>query len=226
VRPLEGILARSEIDRLIDVVKQNGGSVSYKGNPDGSQSPYELNITYVDALLDPKSKVDLWHIPRFLASQSIQYSLPGVPASYIHSVLGSRNWKMGLRQTQRARTINREKLQVAEVLSQLKDPETFRSRIFYNYINMIKTRKRQPAFHPNADFEILNIDPKAFVIARYAKDQTLYAVTNISSKQMVVSLSGAKAPFWMKDLITGVNFRTDALELTPYQFLWLSTTDR
>jgi sucrose phosphorylase len=226
VRPLEGILARPEIDRLIDIVEQNGGSVSYKKNPDGSQSPYELNITYVDALLNPKRKVDLWHIPKFLAAQSIQYALPGVPATYIHSVLGSRNWKMGLRQTQRARTINREKLQVAEVLSQLKDPETFRSRIFYNYISMIKTRKRQPAFHPNADFEILNIDPKAFVIARYAKDQIIYAVTNISSRQMVVSLSGAKAPLLMKDLITGVNFRTDALKLTPYQFLWLSTTDR
>ena len=226
VRPLEGILARSEIDRLIDIVKENGGRVSYKRNPDGSQSPYELNITYVDALLNPESKIDLWHIPKFLASQAIQFVLPGVPASYIHSVLGSQNWKTGLRQTQRARTINREKLQVNEVLSQLKDPETFRSRIFYNYIKMIKTRKRQSAFHPNSDFEILEIDPKVFVIARYAKDQIIYAVTNISSKRIVVSLSGAKAPLWMKDLITGVSFRTDALKLNPYQFLWLSTMDR
>lgn len=226
VRPLEGILPRSEIDRLIDIVKENGGRVSYKRNPDGSQSPYELNITYVDALLNPESKIDLWHIPKFLASQAIQFVLPGVPASYIHSVLGSRNWKMGLRQTQRARTINREKLQVNELLSQLKDPETFRSRIFYSYIKMIKTRKRQSAFHPNADFEILEIDPKAFVIARYAKDQIIYAVTNISSKRIVVSLSGAKAPLWMKDLITGISFRTDALKLNPYQFLWLSTVDR
>jgi sucrose phosphorylase len=112
------------------------------------------------------------------------------------------------------------------VLSQLKDPETFRSRIFYNYIKMIKTRKRQSAFHPNSDFEILEIDPKVFVIARYAKDQIIYAVTNISSKRMVVSLSGASAPLWMKDLITGVSFRTDALKLNPYQFLWLSTMDR
>ena len=226
VRPLEGILARSEIDRLIDIVKENGGNVSYKKNPDGSQSPYELNITYVDALLNPESKIDLWHIPKFLASQAIQFVLPGVPASYIHSVLGSQNWKTGLRQTQRARTINREKLQVNEVLSQLKDPETFRSRIFYNYIKMIKTRKRQSAFHPNSDFEILEIDPKVFVIARYAKDQIIYAVTNISSKRMVVSLSGASAPLWMKDLITGISFRTDALKLNPYQFLWLSTVDR
>jgi len=226
VRPLEGILPRSEIDSLIDIVTENGGSVSYKRNPDGSQSPYELNITYVDALLNAESKTDLWHIPKFLASQAIQFVLPGVPASYIHSVLGSRNWEMGLRQTQRARTINREKLQVDEVLSQLKDPETFRSMIFYNYIKMIKTRKRQSAFHPNADFEILEIDPKAFIIARYAKDQIIYAVTNISSKRIVISLSGTGAPLWMKDLITRVNFCTDILKLNPYQFLWLSTMDR
>ncbi|MBW2492701.1 MAG: sugar phosphorylase [Deltaproteobacteria bacterium] len=225
VRPLEGILDRSEIDRLIDIVKQNGGRVSYKKNTDGSQSPYELNITYVDALLNPESKTDFWHIPKFLASQAIQYALPGVPASYIHSVLGSRNWNMGLRQTQRARTINREKLQVNEVLSQLKDPGTFRSRIFYNYIKMIKIRKRQSAFHPNADFEILEIDPKTFVISRHAQDQTIYAVTNISSKRIVISLSDKGAPLWMKDLITGVNFRTDAMELNPYQFLWLSTME-
>jgi len=91
---------------------------------------------------------------------------------------------------------------------------------------MIKIRTMQSAFHPNADFEILKIDPKVFAIARSAKDQLIYAVTNISSKQIVVSLSGAKAPLWMKDLITGIRFRTDALKLNPYQFLWLSTMDR
>jgi len=108
-------------------------------------------------------------------------------------------------------------------LSQLNDPETFRSRIFYPYIKMIKIRRRQPVFHPKADFEVLEIDPKAFVIARYAKDQMIYAVTNISSHRIVVSLSDAKPPSWMKDLITGEHFRSDALRLNPYQFVWLDT---
>jgi len=224
VRPLEGILSKSEVERLVDIVKKNGGGVSYKRNPDGSNSPYELNVTYVDALRDPENKQDIWHIPRFLASQAIQFALPGVPASYIHSVLGSRNWSMGVRRTKNARTINREKLQVDEVLSQLKDPETFRSRIFYNYIKMIKVRKKQSAFHPKADFEILEINPKAFVIARYAKDQIIYAITNISSNRIVLSLSGAAAHSWMNDLITGEDFPTNELGLNPYQFVWLSTT--
>jgi glycosidase len=223
VRPLEGILAQAEIDNLIDVVKENGGRVSYKRNPDGSDSPYELNITYVDALLTPGVTKKSWHAQKFMASQSIQYALPGVPASYIHSVLGSGNWEVGVRQTQSARTINREKLQVDDVLSQLKDPETFRSQIFNRYIKMIKTRRKQPAFHPNADFEILGIDPQVFVIARYAENQKLYAVTNISSKRVTASLSSAGAPGRMRDVMTDKIFRTDALKLNPYQFLWLST---
>jgi sucrose phosphorylase len=223
VRPLEGILPQAEIDTLIDVVKENGGRVSYKRNPDGSDSPYELNITYMDALFPPEVTKKSWHGQKFLASQSIQYALPGVPASYIHSVLGSRNWEAGVRQTQSARTINREKLQVDDVLSQLKDPETFRSQIFYRYIKMIKTRRKQPAFHPNADFEILGIDPQVFVIARHAENQKLYAVTNISSKRVTASLSSAGAPARMRDVITGEIFSTEALKLDPYQFLWLST---
>ena len=222
MRPLEGILARTEIEKLMDVVKANGGDVSYKRNPDGSQSPYELNITYIDALLNPANKTDPWHIPRFLASQTIPLVLPGVPAIYIHSVLGSRNWQAGVRQTQNKRAVNREKLQMQDVLSQLEDPESFRSRIFYPFVHLIKTRRKQPAFHPKADFEILDVDPKVFIVARRLAKQTIYAVTNISSGVAKVSLSSAKAPVAMRDLITGGDFRTDELTLNPYQFLWLS----
>jgi glycosidase len=222
VRPLEGILARAEIEKLMAMVKENGGEVSYKRNPNGSQSPYELNITYIDALLNPANKNDPWHIPRFLASQAIQLVLPGVPAIYIHSILGSRNWQAGVRQTQNKRAVNREKLQIQDVLMKLKDPESFRSRIFYQFVHMIKTRKKQPAFHPKADFEILNIDPKVFVVTRRSVRQTIYTVTNISSGIAKVSLSDANAPAAMKDLITGNDFRTDELTLNPYQFLWLS----
>ena len=203
------------------IVKENGGDVSYKRNPNGSQSAYELNITYIDALLNPENKIDPRHIPRFLASQAIQLVLPGVPAIYIHSILGSRNWQAGVRRTQSKRAVNREKLQVEDVMLQLKDPESFRSRIFYQFMHMIKTRRKQPAFHPKADFEILNIDPKVFGVARHSTAQTIYAVTNISSGPVKVSLSDANAPAGMKDLITGDDFQAGELTLNPYQFLWL-----
>jgi sucrose phosphorylase len=138
VRPLEGILEPEELKGLIDTVKANDGQVSYKQNPDGSESPYELNITYVDAVLADTSST---RAEKFLASQSIQYALPGVPATYIHSLLGSRNWVEGVKQTGRARTVNREKLKIENLISELNDPESFRSRVFFPYLNLIKTGK-------------------------------------------------------------------------------------
>ncbi len=219
VRPLEGILDPEELDGLIDVVKTNGGQVSYKKNPDGSESPYELNITYVDAILADKSST---RAEKFLAAQAIQYALPGVPATYIHSLLGSRNWIEGVRQTGRARTINREKLQVEKLISELNNPQSFRARVFFPYLNLIKTRKKQSAFHPNAGFEILQIDPTVFGIKRYSQDQTIYALTNISSRPISISLSETASPGQATDLITGEKVNTAAFHLNPYQYMWLA----
>ncbi len=50
VRPLEGILSEQAITDLLQHVKQQGGHISTKRNADGSESAYELNITYYDAL--------------------------------------------------------------------------------------------------------------------------------------------------------------------------------
>ena len=218
VRPLEGILDPKELDELIEIVKANRGQVSYKQNPDGSESPYELNITYVDAILGDTSST---RAEKFLASQSIQYALPGVPATYIHSLLGSRNWVEGVTQTGRARTINREKLEVENLMSELKNPESFRARVFFPYLKLIKTRKKQSAFHPNAGFEILQIDPAVFAIKRTGKDQTIYALTNISSKGVQASLSGTGSKTEATDLISGEKVNTASFDLDPYQYVWL-----
>ena len=222
VRPLEGILPPKELDALIGVVKANEGQVSYKRNPDGSDSPYELNITYVDAILASKGSENA---DKFLAAQAIQYALPGVPATYIHSLLGSRNWSDGVKQTGRARTINREKLQEDTLVTELNDPASFRSRIFYPYLNLIKVRRAQKAFHPNAEFEILDLDPKVFAIKRYCEDQTIYALTNISSTETTVSLTGTETPDRMTDLFTAESIDSKALTLRPHQYTWLTTED-
>jgi sucrose phosphorylase len=220
VRPLEGILPPQELDALIEVVKTNGGQVSYKRNPDGTESPYELNITYVDAILADKASSQA---EKFLASQAIQYVLPGVPATYIHSLLGSRNWIEGVEQTGRARTINRQKLLVEDVIEDLNNPQSFRSKVFYPYINIIKTRKNQHAFHPNSDFEILDIHPKVFTIRRSSEDQTIHAVTNISSSEVSIQLTDMGVTSLRTDLITGDRIDLDSVVLKPYQYVWLTS---
>ncbi len=222
VRPLEGILPPEAVDTLAETVRANGGQISYKNNPDGSQSPYELNITYVDALGVPGRPEDPRHPARFLAAQSIQYALPGVPATYIHSLLGSRNWYKGLQQTGRARTINREKLDVETVKADLENLESFRARVFTAYTHMIRTRIRQPAFHPNAGFDILDLGPRVFGIKRTSSTQTLWAVTNITPQPVRIDLTTSGAVGKMGDLISDAAVDPSALELGPYQFMWLS----
>ncbi len=221
VRPLEGILSNDEIDYILERVKENGGRVSYKKNPDGSESPYELNITYLDALLNKKEK-DGYDIRPFLAAHSIQYVLPGVPATYIHSILGSENWQEGVSMTKRARSINREKLQVDEVSKDLQKKDSMRSRIFSPLIELIKVRKKQIAFHPNSDFEILDMRSSVFAVARYGKGQNVYALTNVSPEKIKVPLNGSDIPANMVDLLTGATYSTEDLSLHPYQYLWLS----
>ena len=105
------------------------------------------------------------------------------------------------------------------------NPESFRSRVFYPYINLIKTRKKQPAFHPKAAFEILEIDPRIFAIKRHVEDQTVYALTNISAAEISLSLSEKVTSGRMADLITGETANTDLFTLKPYQYVWLTEND-
>jgi sucrose phosphorylase len=50
LNPARGILSNEEIDALVNKTLAHGGLVSYKNNSDGSQSPYEMNVNYFDAL--------------------------------------------------------------------------------------------------------------------------------------------------------------------------------
>jgi sucrose phosphorylase len=219
VRPLEGILPPGEIDGLVDFVQACGGYVSTKSNSDGSDSPYELNISYVDAIIGQEKTLQA---ERFLASQAIQYALPGVPATYIHSLLGSRNWAAGVKATGRARSINRQKLFVDEVLSALRQPDSFRSKIFHPFVKMMALRRRQPAFHPNAPFHILDLSPKVFAIRRRSQKQDLVALTNISGESVSVERSALELAGQVVDLIGGQRIDTTEVELPPYQTLWLT----
>ena len=220
VRPLEGILPSSEINALIDVVRDSGGAVSTKQNPDGSQSPYELNITFVDAIL---ADTHADNADKFIASQAIQYSLPGVPATYIHSLLGSRNWTTGVRQTGRARTINRERLDVDQIISALQNPSSFRARVFSAYLKMIRLWKQQPAFHPGASFRILDVGPGVFGIRRDDDGQVLYALTNVTATRQTIDLGSLGMVPPGTDLVSGLHIETATWELAPYQYAWISS---
>jgi sucrose phosphorylase len=224
VRPLEGILSADEINWLAEQIRRNGGMVSEKQNPDGSTSPYELNTTYFDALKNPAVQEDPHQLPRFLASQAVALTLPGVPGVYIHSLLGTTNWIEGVRITGRARTINRKKLSVEEVHDALANPNSLRAKIFKPYLKMLRIRKRQPAFRPAAAMQVLKVDDRVFAVKRLASNQMLLAMTNFSGAPITLSVRKWKCDSGMVELLQGIEMDTDTVTLHAYQTMWLTST--
>jgi sucrose phosphorylase len=221
LRPLEGVLPPAALEDLLNRVRANGGRVSTRRSADGRDVPYELNITYLDALRTPGSGPDPHHVGRFLASQAIPLVLPGVPGVYLHSLLGSRNWQAGVAQTGAARSINREKLAFDRVDADLADPSSLRSRIFNPLRAMLRVRGRQPAFHPGAEFEVLALSPAVFGLLRAAPGQTICCLTNVTGHVAPVSLASLGLAFPRRDLLSGRPLAGPEIRLEPYQVLWL-----
>ncbi|MGE9291857.1 MAG: sugar phosphorylase, partial [Puniceicoccales bacterium] len=142
MRPTEGILSEEERAELVQMSYDRGGEMTGKRNSDGSVSPYELNLSYFDAVNDPRSSdpVEL-QVRKFLLSQAIPMALMGMPGIYIHSLLGSRNDLEGVRNTGRARSINRKQLNLEELYCELDDPASLRSRVFAGYTRLLALRK-------------------------------------------------------------------------------------
>ena len=229
VRPVEGLLDPHEIEGLIQNTLAHGGQVSYRSNPDGSRSAYELNIAWYDALNDPAKPEPELDIRRFLASQAIMLSLAGVPGIYIHSLLGSRNCAACLENTGRARSINREKYALSKLEQNLADSRDLKSRVLAGYRHLLHIRKQQSTFHPAAAQRVLRISSDVFATMRVTQNgENLLCITNVTagSLEIAIQLSNHGLPHnevWI-DQLTGKSFPTENIlqfNLMPYQHVWL-----
>ncbi|HEX6384302.1 MAG TPA: sugar phosphorylase, partial [Anaerolineae bacterium] len=157
VTPARGVLSDAAINAMAQRVQALGGYVSYKNNPDGTQSAYELNINYLDALGNPDAPEEDLGLKarRFLATQAVMLALRGVPGIYFHSLFGSRSWQEGVEQTGRYRSINRQKLMREQLEHELAAPGSLRHRVFYAYLDLLQKRKVRPAFHPNGGQQVV-----------------------------------------------------------------------
>lgn len=225
VVPATGLLTQDEIDRMIEKVIEHGGKISYKNNSDGSSSPYEMNINYLEALsspdLDIKKRCNV-----LLSAVNILNSIIGVPAIYIHTILGSLNDYEGLAQTGRNRSINREKLDYDVVREELENKESLRNMVFYGIIKQIEARTSEKAFHPTANQKVVKIDDRIFSIIRSSGDEELLVINNISSD--IIELEYLKILELFSDkrdilieIINKKEIKDNKIVLNPYEYMWL-----
>jgi sucrose phosphorylase len=237
LNPARGILSDADIEALVAKALAHGGLISYKHNADGTQSPYEMNINYFDALSNPKSlepqspaagtppgagyeSLDL-QVDRFIAAQAIMLSLVGVPGIYFHSLFGSRGWLEGIQATGRNRTINREKCQFDTLQHELADKNSLRSKVFTRYSQLLKARHSTSAFHPHGGQNILEVHPSVFAVERVSPDgaSRVLCFHNVSARTISISTSFASA----KNLFTDKLEQVSTIMLQPYQVLWITS---
>ncbi|OFF86534.1 sugar phosphorylase [Listeria monocytogenes] len=215
MRPATGILSDKEINSLVQKAVQNGGQVSYKDNADGTQSVYELNINYGEALqnLDEDTTEELV-TKKIIAAHSILLTLQGVPAIYYHSLLGSKNDLVGYEESGINRRINREKLEKNQLVHEL-ETDTYRQTIFTSLKKLVQIRRNHTAFSPFATQEILDLGPDVFAIKRESEEECIYGIINVTSHNIRKTLA-----FSGTNLLTNQPV-TSEFDLTAYEVVWI-----
>jgi len=216
LRPVEGILDENEKELLIKTVIENGGRISYKTNKDGSASPYELNISYMDGMTN-SSKPKEERFRRFIAAQAVMLSMKGIPGIYYHSLLGSGNWPEGVEISGINRRINRQKLDYNSLTDQLDDKSSLRNMVLTAHKRLLEIRSRHSAFSPFAHQKVLDFSPSVFALERYNPDteEKIIAVINVTDKSVKLD-----DPVKGVDLLGSGNFET-ITKMKPYQIAWI-----
>ena len=192
VRPLEGLLPDHERDALLELMHRFGGFVSMRSNPDGSDTPYEINITWFEAMRGTRRGPDPWQIARFLCSQAIMLSLQGIPALYIHTLTGTLNDVEGVERSGRLRSINRRRWQLDELALLLESPSTPTHDVFHALHRLLVQRRQEPCFHPNAPQRVIETPPELLAIERgpLRNGRRLLALYNVTDSKFDLAHAG------------------------------------
>jgi len=226
VVPAANILNHDEVNYIAEEVEKRGGYISYKTRQDGTEEPYELNISYYSAISDTRKSVAL-NCKKYIASQVIMLSLVGIPGIYIHSFFGTENDLEGVQKTGQKRKINRKRFYYNQLTEKLSESSSREYRIFQEYLKIIQKRKHEKSFHPNGKQKALFLNKSIFSMIRISPDseEKIIILLNVTAKKQVIPVSRDRAnPVNGKyyDVISekvisiGHSFR-----LGPYQFMWL-----
>lgn len=228
LRPAEGLLSDEELAALIGTLQRFGGRVSWRALEGGEQRPYEVNIALYDALQGTVSGSDSLGLQRFVCAHAIMFALEGIPGVYIHSLLGTRNDYQRLEHSGHNRAINRHQWQWPALEAELADPDSPHHQVLVQLQALLRTRGRQPAFHPNATQFTLQLGSAMLGFWRQSQDrrQSIFCVSNVSNQACELNLRDLNlidTDSW-RDLITGEQFAEvdHTLTLQPYRSVWLS----
>ncbi len=228
---VKDILSPDEIKFITQRAREHGGFISYKTDRDGLEAPYEINITWFNALCREDGTVHIdRQIKKFIASRAIALALQGVPGIYLHSFFGTRNDVEAVSCPVSKREVNRKVLDYSTLTTAIDDPDTLTSKIIHKLNALITIRTKQSAFHPNGSQEILKVKPEIFAVLRTSpdKDQHILSLINITDDEIQITIPMKTVQIFKQewyDLISQDKhtFKDENIGLTlkPYDVVWL-----
>ena len=214
LRATEGILDDAERAALVDRTRAHGGRVSMASRPDGTSTVYELNLSYLDALCTPEETTNAAIVAaKALAAHSILFAFLGVPAIYLHSLVGSAPDHEGMKASKINRRINREVLDADRLVVELaEDPR--RRAVFVGMRQLLDARRQHEAFSPFGVQQVEHLDDRVFALRRgEGTADELVCVTNVTGEP--VTLPGVVGV----DVLTG--HRAAPLTVAPWGYAWV-----
>ena len=224
MRPTEGILKEKSLNNFLKRLKKNGSKFSYRKVQNKSKKVYEANITVFDALkksdTDPNGK---FFLERYIAAHAIMISFEGVPAIYFNSLFGKSNDEAKYVITGNNRDINRYKWSYENITKKLNNKNSKQSIFYQNLGKLLEIKRKQKAFHPNAQRLNINLGSKLFCFKRTSLDkkQTIISITNCSSVDQYPKLN-KKYSKWKNIINPKINSLNKSFKLKPFETMWLS----
>jgi sucrose phosphorylase len=192
-----------------------------------------MNATWYSALnRDGDGEPLSLQVDRFIAARSIALVLRGVPGIYLPSLFGAKNDTAAVLAGDEARAINRKTIDEEALFGLLGDRESWVHQVAVRFRRLIQRRIEAPAFHPNADQEILSPNHAVFAVLRRTRDgrQRVLALTNVTARCHQVRFGtgdlGGRNGAW-RDLVSGLRIPASPdggldVTLRAYGVLWLT----
>jgi glucosylglycerate phosphorylase len=228
---VQSILPEEERSFLVEEARRHGAFISNRCAPQG-EVPYEINTSWYSALnLENNGEPRALQVQRFVASRSIALVLRGVPAVYLHSLVGSRSDLRLALETKVKRDVNRMPLDFDFLTKNLANPGSKLHLLSTILGRLLMTRVQHPAFHPNGEQRVLFLGDEVFALFRVSPegDEHILCITNITACTQELKLDVGCLGFpdlaWF-DLVGGRGWHGKegrlSLLLGPYEVLWLS----
>jgi sucrose phosphorylase len=195
LNPARGLVDEAAFAAALEEARNRGALVSMKSSPQGPV-PYELNCSWADMTapesLGPPEK----QARAFLNTYGVALALPGLPAVYFHSWIGSRAWKEGPSLLGINRAVNREKPAIDRVERELETAGTFRHYVYRGFRQLLRFRRSEEAFSPEYPCRVLESEDQicAFIRGPDSRGRGIICIHNFGAEAGRIDLSQLNKP--------------------------------